>query len=223
MDVPYAELKAKLIGYGFLEDHPDLRPSFWTPALGNDRKFVSWMREPEEIRKALSTDCPAVALWSCHLYGKEKLGDAVFEMTKSSDDMLRLNAGIALGVMHDERAKPILREIIRDRKPFFFMDCRRSNQMRSVIAICLEGQMADAEITDELLNITGVDASIVAAPDGKGGSFASARSIGDVNVQLIMEALGGGGNRSAAAAQFADTGIDEAVKKVYQAIDDYLS
>ena len=76
---------------------------------------------------------------------------------------------------------------------------------------------------DDAMNITGVDASIVAAPDGKGGSFASARSIGDVNVQLIMEALGGGGNRSAAAAQFADTDIDETVKKVYQAIDDYLS
>ena len=153
MDVPYEELKAKLIGYGFMEEQPDLRPSFWTPALGNDRKYVSWMREPEEIQKALSTDCPAVALWSCHLMGKEQLGDAVFEMTKSKDDMLRMNAGIALGVMHDERAKPLLREIIRDRKPFFFMDCRRSNQMRSVIALCLEGQMADAEITDELLNI----------------------------------------------------------------------
>ena len=80
-----------------------------------------------------------------------------------------------------------------------------------------------AQAADELLNISGVDASIVVAPNAKGGSFASARSIGDINVQVIMEKLGGGGNRSAAAAQFADISSGEAVKMVRQAIDDYLS
>ncbi|MBQ7896341.1 MAG: DHH family phosphoesterase [Oscillospiraceae bacterium] len=79
-----------------------------------------------------------------------------------------------------------------------------------------------AQAADELLNISGVDASIVVAPDGKGGSFASARSIGELNVQLIMEKLGGGGNRSAAAAQFLNTTVPEAVEKVYAAIDEYL-
>ena len=86
-----------------------------------------------------------------------------------------------------------------------------------------QDRVVAAQAADELLNISGVDASIVVAPDGKGGSFASARSIGDVNVQLIMEKLGGGGNRSAAAAQFAGLELQSAVKKVYTAIDDYLS
>jgi c-di-AMP phosphodiesterase-like protein len=86
-----------------------------------------------------------------------------------------------------------------------------------------QDRVVAAQAADELLNISGVDASIVVAPDGKGGSFASARSIGDVNVQLIMESLGGGGNRSAAAAQFAGVELQSAVKKVYTAIDDYLS
>ena len=80
-----------------------------------------------------------------------------------------------------------------------------------------------AKAADELLNISGVDASIVIAPDGSGGSFASARSIGKVNVQIIMEKLGGGGNRSAAAAQFADTPAEEAVQRVKDAIDDYYA
>ena len=52
--------------------------------------------------------------------------------------------------------------------------------------------MVAAKAADELLNISGVDASVVMAPNGKGGVFASARSIGEVNVQLIMEKLGGG-------------------------------
>lgn len=79
-----------------------------------------------------------------------------------------------------------------------------------------------AQAADELLNISGVDASVVVAPDGKGGIMASARSIGDLNVQLIMEKLGGGGNRSAAAVQFKDKTLPEAVHAVYAAIDDYL-
>ena len=85
-----------------------------------------------------------------------------------------------------------------------------------------QDRIVAAQAADELLNISGVDASVVVAPDGQGGCFASARSIGEVNVQILMEKLGGGGNRSAAAVQFADMELSEAVQKVYAAIDDYL-
>ena len=80
-----------------------------------------------------------------------------------------------------------------------------------------------AQAADELLNIQGVDASVVMVPDGRGGAFMSARSIGEINVQILMEKLGGGGNRSAAAVQMADISIEDAVVKVIAAIDDYLS
>lgn len=79
-----------------------------------------------------------------------------------------------------------------------------------------------AQAADELLNIQGVDASIVMVPDGKGGAFISARSIGDVNVQILMEKLGGGGNRSVAAAQFEQIDTDDLYQKVKDAIDDYF-
>ena len=78
-----------------------------------------------------------------------------------------------------------------------------------------------AQAADELLNISGVDASVVMAPDGKGGAFISARSIGEVNVQILMEKLGGGGNRSIAAAQFENMDIDTLYQKVKEAIDEY--
>ncbi len=80
-----------------------------------------------------------------------------------------------------------------------------------------------AQAADELLNISGVYASIVVAPGINGECFASARSIGDINVQLIMEKLGGGGNASAAAVQFTGLSLPDAVHRVYAAIDDYLS
>ena len=79
-----------------------------------------------------------------------------------------------------------------------------------------------AMAADELLNISGVDASIVIVPDGTGKIYASARSIGELNVQILMEKLGGGGNRSAAAVQFSGTSLQEAVEKVHAAIDEYL-
>ena len=85
-----------------------------------------------------------------------------------------------------------------------------------------QSRVVAAQAADELLNISGVDASIVVALDGNGGIFASARSIGELNVQLIMEKLGGGGNRSAAAAQFEGENLGEAVNRVYAAIDDYF-
>ncbi len=94
------------------------------------------------------------------------------------------------------------------------------------IAIAAPQEAQDRVVTamaaDDMLNIMGVKASIVLAPDGKGGCFASARSIGEINVQLIMEKLGGGGNRNAAAMQMPGTAPGDALGKVYAAIDDYL-
>ena len=78
-----------------------------------------------------------------------------------------------------------------------------------------------AQAADELLNISGVSASIVAYPNEK-GVFVSSRSIGELNVQLIMESLGGGGNRNAAACQMTDVTIEQALDKIHQAIDEYL-
>ena len=83
-------------------------------------------------------------------------------------------------------------------------------------------KLTAAQAADELLNVSGVDASIVVAPDGKGGVFASARSIGELNVQLIMEKLGGGGNSTTAGGQVADASVDEVRARLLNAIDEYM-
>ena len=85
-----------------------------------------------------------------------------------------------------------------------------------------QNRVTAAKAADELLNIAGAEASIVIYPTAEGAVFASARSIGELNVQLIMEKLGGGGNRAAAAAQMTDISFEEAVQKLYQTIDAYL-
>ncbi|MDF2950832.1 MAG: putative rane protein [Anaerocolumna sp.] len=67
-----------------------------------------------------------------------------------------------------------------------------------------------AQVANELLNIANIRASFVLT-DFNGKIFLSARSIDEVNVQLIMERLGGGGHMSVAGAQFTDCTITEAI------------
>ncbi len=97
---------------------------------------------------------------------------------------------------------------------------------RGNIAVAVPSDPQDrivaAQAADELLNISGVDASFVVFPTEDGGANISARSIGDINAQMIMEKLGGGGNRSAAAAQMKDTPLRDAVNRLFEAIDEYL-
>ena len=79
-----------------------------------------------------------------------------------------------------------------------------------------------AQAADEMLNIAGVEASIVASADDCGNIHVSARSIGNLNVQILMEKMGGGGNRSAAAVKLENTTTTQAEEKILSAIDDYL-
>lgn len=76
------------------------------------------------------------------------------------------------------------------------------------------------QAANDLLTIQGVGASFVAVQQGSGVNI-SARSMGAVNVQVIMEQLGGGGHLTMAGAQMKDTTIDEAEKRIRQAIARY--
>jgi len=76
------------------------------------------------------------------------------------------------------------------------------------------------QAADELLGIDGVSASFVMYEYGDGVSF-SARSMGGMNVQVIMEMLGGGGHMTMAGAQLSGITMDPARQKLLEAIDKY--
>lgn len=75
-----------------------------------------------------------------------------------------------------------------------------------------------AQAANELLNIRGVKASFVLT-DYQGKVYVSARSIDEVNVQIIMERLGGGGHMSTAACQMEGVGLAEAIGTLKSTID----
>ena len=85
-----------------------------------------------------------------------------------------------------------------------------------------QSRVVAAQAADELLNISGVQASAVLYPMEGGGVAISARSIGDVNVQVLLEQLGGGGNKSVAGAQIPDVDLRGAVNRLCAAIDRYM-
>ena len=77
-----------------------------------------------------------------------------------------------------------------------------------------------AQAADELLNISGITASFVMYPDND-QVIVSARSIGTVNVQMILEPLGGGGNTATAGAQLKNTTVKDALDKLVESIDKF--
>lgn len=83
-------------------------------------------------------------------------------------------------------------------------------------------RLAAAKAADELLNIEGIDASFVIFKVDSGDISISARSYGIVNVQLIMEKLGGGGHLTMAAAQLKDSTLEDAENKLNEAIEDFI-
>lgn len=94
------------------------------------------------------------------------------------------------------------------------------------IAISPDNQLNDqvllAQTADTLLTLDGVMASFVVSKRSEDMIGISARSLGDVNVQIIMESLQGGGHLTNAATQLTGISVEEAVDRLKHAIDEYF-
>lgn len=86
---------------------------------------------------------------------------------------------------------------------------------------CPSPTVIGAQAANELLNIKGIKASFVLT-DYQGKIYVSARSIDEVNVQIIMERMGGGGHMSIAACQMTGTSVAEAIGVLKRTIDHML-
>ncbi len=83
------------------------------------------------------------------------------------------------------------------------------------------GRVAAAQAADELLNLKGVKASFVIYSSGA-DVLMSGRSLGEVNVQVILEALGGGGNSATAGGRVENGNLQEVAGRLQAAIDAYF-
>jgi cyclic-di-AMP phosphodiesterase len=83
-------------------------------------------------------------------------------------------------------------------------------------------QVVIAQAADTLLTMDGIQASFVISKRSDLSIGISARSLGGVNVQVIMEMLDGGGHLTNAATQLAETTIEDAVQRLKAAITEYI-
>ena len=116
--------------------------------------------------------------------------------------------------MEDYRAKG---EAIKDAELFrdaFAISVSPSDYVESPTIVC-------AQAANELLNIIGVKASFVMTKFND-TVYVSARSIDEVNVQIIMERLGGGGHLNIAGCQFEDMEIPEAIDLLKETLTEML-
>ncbi|MBR4720177.1 MAG: DHH family phosphoesterase [Clostridia bacterium] len=94
-----------------------------------------------------------------------------------------------------------------------------------LVSVCKEDypnmRVISSQAADEMLNINGITAAFVLYKSD-GGIYLSARSLGDVNVQLIAEKLGGGGHSTVSGAQLKTKDFDEAVDSLKSAVDEYI-
>jgi c-di-AMP phosphodiesterase-like protein len=81
--------------------------------------------------------------------------------------------------------------------------------------------LISAQAADQLVNLSGVKAAFVMSVVS-GGISISGRSSGDVNVQMILEKLGGGGHMTVAGAQLQGVSVEEAKKQLKDAIMEYM-
>jgi len=105
-------------------------------------------------------------------------------------------------------------------------DIIKTAKVKSGIAVAkcppeISNSVLPAQAADELLNITGIQASFVIAKIEE-GTYISGRSLGEINVQVILEYLGGGGHLTMAAARVKDSNQDEAEELLNDAIEKYL-
>lgn len=103
---------------------------------------------------------------------------------------------------------------------------RRAEMYRDSFAIAVIPQdgvdrVAAAQAADELLGLKGVKASFVLFKNGPNVQM-SARSLGEINVQVILEALGGGGNSTTAGGKAENCDVLTAREKLTEAIDAYF-
>ena len=81
----------------------------------------------------------------------------------------------------------------------------------------INSQIINSQVADELLTIKGIEASFVAGRDEYGKTVVSARSLGNINVQYVMEAFGGGGHLNTAG-----TKVDVPPEQILMDIEDFL-
>lgn len=224
---------------GFVESQEILRQADMVVVIDHHRKAVDYIKNAVIFfhDPSASSACEMVTELSEYIPSATPLGAPVADALMAGIMLDTKNFILRTGTKTFEAAAYLKMqgaETVRVKK--FFSDDIENYHLKNriissatryrncVIAVIDEEseniRMASSQAADELLNISGVDASFVVFRMVNTACI-SARSLGAVNVQLIMEYLGGGGHQTMAATQLKDTEIQKATEELCKGIERY--
>ncbi len=140
-EVPYEELRERLLATGCLRE---------TDAVGiwdiEDGKWYrsAWLDRAEDIYQGLKSHKPGIAIWSAGRIGGF-VEQQLEEWLSDSDQNVARNSALALGILGNRKALPILRCMAEERDPYVPCTSRKYNQPRGLSAVYLLGRLKDSE------------------------------------------------------------------------------
>jgi hypothetical protein len=127
----------------FAYDHPSQKSPY---------EPVDFNMSKEQIYDGLATEAPGVAIWGAHIT-KEDIDSDLERFLTSENRYLKFNSAVALGIRGSDKGLPVLRCEVENRNFEQYVGCRRSNQYKSAVAICLIGMLGDMEDMERLYPI----------------------------------------------------------------------
>lgn len=123
--------------------------------VSNDEKLntpFTWMTDSRQIRETLATEKPGIAIWSAKRLGQNIRKD-LKNWLKEGNEHLVKNSAIALALIGDKDALPVLRTMVKQRDAFLPSTSRKYNQVHAHTAIYLLGKLHDKNSVPMLLDI----------------------------------------------------------------------
>lgn len=155
-EVPYAQLREKLIKSGCLKesDNRGYRIDGWRNPDGTVLipEDVHWITDPEKLQDRLKTEKPGQAIWSAKRIGEAAL-PILRELLRSPDENTRKHAAFALAILGSSDGNAVLRDMVTQRDDLMLKDCRKHNNLRGCMAIYWLGRLCDRGITQELIHL----------------------------------------------------------------------
>lgn len=154
--VPYEALREKLLESGCLDERYnrgcriDGNKSWDGSAVV--KRDVRWIDDPQKLEEGLRSITPGEAIWSAKRMGETAL-PVLRQHLLSDDENLRKHAAFALASLGQTDANELLREMVRQRDSMMLRDCRKNNNIRSIMAVYWLGRLADRDIAEELIQL----------------------------------------------------------------------
>lgn len=146
-----------------------------------------WLTDRLAIREGLSSDKPGIAIWSARRLGTALIDELTQWCEQRHDEHLRKNSALAVALLGEKRAIPVLREMVTERDDFLPKTSHMYSQLRGHAAIYLLGKLGDTAIVPELMRI--ISEPAVREPEESWVSNKFIVSAEDYRFQYISYAL----------------------------------